>query len=170
MSKTVVINSGLLTGPMVLVRNEKMISHSNLIFSLLILFLYVKRVSVEPETETVRIQRRIFWLFKIVRDIPFEKICRVDYEFSKKFKDISLCDLLLFSLIFRNRHYYFDRDGNSNLWGRYIVSVILKDSTEVKLWSFSGRDDADSLYCTEYLQHLTDKPLVQDSFAGENNA
>ena len=49
MSKLVVINSGLLTGPLVLVRNDKMISNSNLIFSLLILFLYVKQVSVGRE-------------------------------------------------------------------------------------------------------------------------
>ena len=160
MSKTVVINSGLLTGPMVLVRNEKMISNSNLIFSLLILFLYVKQVSVDPETETVRIQRRIFWLFKSVKDIPFEQIRRVDYEFSKKFKDIGLFDLLFLILIFGRRYYYFNRDRNSNFWGRYVVSVILEDSTSVKLWSFSGGDDADSLYCTEYLQHLTDKALV----------
>ena len=169
MSKTVVINSGLLTGPMVLVRNEKMTSRSNLIFSLLTLFLYVKRVSVEPEIRRLRIQRRFCWLFKSVKDIHFEQIRRVDYEFSKKIKDISLCFLLLFFVIFRRRRYYYDREGNSNFWGRYVVSVILKDSTAVKLWSFSGGDDADSLYCTEYLQHLTDKPLVSDLFAGEKN-
>jgi hypothetical protein len=115
---------------------------------------------VDPKTEIVRIQRRIFWFFKCVKDIPFRQIRRVDYEFSKKFKDIGLFDLLLFILIFGRRYYYFNRDRSSNLWGRYVVSVILEDSTAVKLWSFSGGDDADSLYCTECLQHLTDKILV----------
>ena len=160
MSKTVVINSGLFTGPLVLIRNDKMISNSNLFFSLLILFLYVKQVSVNPETETVRITRRFFWLIKSVKEIPFSQIRRVDYEFSKSLRDISLLNLLLFILLFRRHHYNINGEGNSSWWGRYIISLILENSTVVRLWSFDGSDDADSLYCTEYLQHLTNKQLV----------
>ena len=164
MSKSVLINSGLLTGPSIMVRNDKIVSRSNLIFSLLTLFTFLKNVSVDPTTQIVRIQRRIFWLFKSVRDIPFEQIRRIDYEYSKKFKDITPFNLLVSIIVCviarRTYYHYLDTEEDRFLCGRYIVSVVLEDSTMVKLWAFSGRDDSDSLYCVEYLQYLTDKPLI----------
>ena len=60
--------------PKVRMVDGKLHSRSNLLFSLLTLFLFFKQVTVDPVAKTVTIYRQILWLFPRTSKIDFEDV------------------------------------------------------------------------------------------------
>ena len=136
--------------PKVRFSDDKLYSRSNILLSLLTLFLFFKRITVCPSARTITIHRQLFWFFLRVQEIPFDSVKKVDYEYRG-----------------------FEHHGGESGGGEtsyYTVSLRLYSGKCVKLWTFSGEgglDDAiiigtqaeNSGYFVDMLKFLLEKPL-----------
>ena len=75
-------NRFLSLSPKVEMVDGKLHSRSNLLFSLLTLFLLFKRVTVDPVAKTVTLHRQILWLFPHTSKIDFQDVQKIDYDYS----------------------------------------------------------------------------------------
>ena len=136
--------------PRIRFSNGILYSRSNLFLSLLTLFLFFKRITVCPSTKTVSIRRRVFWFFKRVREIPFDSVEKVGYDY-------------------RGVEHHGGESGPSET-SYFTVSLRLRGGESVKLWTFSGQGGwydsiligsqaDDSGYFVDLLKFLLDKRL-----------
>ena len=118
------------------------------------LFAFFKQVWVDPEDDTIRMERRIFWLWKFSWQIDFDDIRNIKYECRE------------------TRSGWDEYDGDYNTTDRYIVGLNLTDDRYKKIWTFSGNAGSvlgfngpqgeDSLGYVELLQFFTKKTLGPD--------
>ena len=139
--------SGLIFGPRIKMRGSVLYSRSNLIGAFLTLFAFLKQVWVDPEADTIRSERRIFWFWKLSWQVDFDDIRNIKYQ----------CRQIKTSW---NKYYQ-----QYNTIDRYVVGLNLNDGRYKNLWTFSDGDGfqaADSLEYVELLQFFTKKTLGPD--------
>ena len=142
--------AGLDMCPKIRFSNGILYSRSNIILSLLTLFLFFKRITVCPSERTITIHRRLFWLLSRVREIPFDAVEEVNYD--------------------HRGVEHHGGEGGSSETSYFTVSLRLHSGERVKLWTFSGQGgwyasifigtQADySGYFVDLLKFLLEKPV-----------
>lgn len=121
MSFFTIYNSILSFSPKVGMVDGKLHSRSNLLFSLLTLFLFFKRVTVDPVAKTVTIHKQILWLFPCISKIDFEDVRKIDYNYSS----------------LPTRWSLFAGTTDEIEW--FNVKLKLYTGKRVKLWTFFGQ-------------------------------
>ena len=158
---------GLAMGPRFKVKEGQLRSRSNLVFCLLTLGLYFKRVVIDTEREVIVIRRRVLWFIKFVREVRFSEIKRIDYSYEETVTS------------------WNSLGWTTDAVDKFKVSLVLHDESWVKLWTFvgegsgqtgllgvwmgdeevdfEGSQESDSLYFVELMQYFTGKPLTRYS-------
>lgn len=145
---------GFTSRPAMKMRNGILYSRSNIFGAILTLFAFFKQVWVDPEADTIRMERRIFWFWKLSWQVDFNDIKNIKYECRE------------------TRSSWDDYDGDYNTVDRYIVGLNLHDARDKEIWTFTGNTGSvlgfngsqgeDSLGYVELLQFFTKKTLGPD--------
>ena len=145
---------GVTSRPAMKMRDGILYSRSNLFGAILTLFAFFKQVWVDPEADTIRMERRIFWFWKYSWQVDFNDIRNIKYEC----KETSTG--------------WDDYSGDYFTHDRYVIGLNLTDCRYKKMWTFSGNagssllfqgsQGVDSLEYIEVLQFFTKKTLGPD--------
>jgi len=139
--------SGFISGPRIKMSKGILYSCSNLVVSVLTLFAFFKQVWVDPQADTIRMKRRIFWIFKSSWQVYFSDIRNIKYycrEIKANWSE-------------------YDEDYNAE--DQYLVGLNLNDGRYKHLWTFAegnGIQGSDSLEFVELLKFFTKKTLGPD--------
>ena len=105
-------------GPKITKVNGKLVARTHFLVGLLTLFFSNRQVVVDPARKLVTVTNRWFWFFPSRREIPFEQVRSILYDY----KDVSPGSLF-------SHHDAIDR---------YAVRLLTQDNSRVYLFSFYG--------------------------------
>jgi hypothetical protein len=111
---------GFTLKPVITTSADLIIASPSKIYLFLTSYLYVRMVTINNKSKIVTVSVKFGWLFNFVRKIHFDEVNKIKYDY------ITLC-----------------KDENDQT-EEFVVSLMLKNDEEKKLFSFIGNESSGS--------------------------
>lgn len=133
---------GLTIKPVITLNQDNILAQSSKIYLFLTSFLCNKNLKIDKTNSTLTLSVRKCWILNCVKKIRFNEINKIKYDYISHWRD---------------------RHGEKT--EEFVVSLILRNNEEVKLFSFignesSGSQEASSREFVELISAFMDKKLI----------